>query len=79
MSPNGEDSASMREFYSGYIIVCCLILFLTVLTLFWLHLNRLVYIKKYRESIRSPSEFTLELKGLPQNLDEETLYSETLK
>ena len=81
ISPAGklEKNLSMREFYSGYITVCVLTLALTVLTLFWLRLNKLNYMKKYRETIRSPSEFTLELKGLPSHLDQKSMYNEVLK
>ena len=67
---------SMRGFYELYIYACCLVVFLLILTIFWMNLNESKFMLQYRKKIRSPSEYSLEIKGIPNNFTEGKVYFE---
>ena len=70
---DASDSVSMRSYYTLYYEICIAILAVFMLTLLWLILNEYFFMKQYKEKIRSPSEFCLELGGLPKTMNEHEL------
>ena len=68
---NGDYKQSVRSFYYSYFMVCIAILAVFIALLTWLYCNERQFMKQYQKKYRSPSEYTIELRGLPPDYNKQ--------
>ena len=70
---------SVTEFYHTYFVFCTALLAIFQVFLGWLLLNQKYFLKQYTARFRTPSEYTLQLRGLPSQWNEDEMLTGVYK